>query len=79
MASTFAEASLKSHSALKQEVVSLREQLSAAVPASSVDAESKLASILQKLTASKVMIIKLRAGVQTGSDQVENIRHRASD
>lgn len=78
-ASSFAEASLKTHSALRQEFVSLWDRLSAAVSTSSVNAESKFASLCEDLDVASAMIDKLCGKLETGRDQAEYNRCRASD
>lgn len=59
------EASLKRQSALNKEVASLRNQLSASFSAPSVDVESKLASVREKLAAANDTFCKLCAKVKT--------------
>lgn len=54
-------------------------QLSAAVPASSVDADLKFGCPREELTATSAMIGKLSAEVQTGRDQLKYNRRRAVD
>lgn len=57
----------------------LRNNLSAAASNSPADADPKLASLREELTAASDTIGKLRADVKTGSDQTDYNRQQASD
>lgn len=70
-ASTSSETPLMWQFALEQEVASLREQLSAAVPTSPIDDESEHSSLRVELTCANAMVGKPRAEVQTGRDQLK--------